>query len=49
MSLRYFAGLTIEQTAEVLGISPATVSDHWTYARAWLYREISGSGMVDDV
>ncbi len=48
VSLRYFAGLTIEQTAEVLGISPATVSDHWTYARAWLYREISGGGTVDD-
>ncbi len=41
VSLRYFAGLTIEQTGEILGISPTTVSDHWTYARAWLYREIS--------
>ncbi len=41
VSLRYFAGLTIEQTAEILSISPATVSGHWTYARAWLYREIS--------
>ena len=44
VSLRYFGGLTIEQTAEVLGISPATVSGHWTYARAWLYREISTDG-----
>ena len=43
VSLRYFAGLTIEQTAEVMGISPATVSGHWTYARAWLYREIAGA------
>ena len=41
VKLRYFAGLTIEQTAEVLGISAATVSGHWTYARAWLYREIA--------
>ena len=44
VSLRYFAGLTIDQTAEVLGISPATVSDHWAYARAWLYREVSEGG-----
>ena len=44
VSLRYFAGLTIEQTGEVLGISTTTVADHWTYARAWLYREISDGG-----
>ncbi len=44
VSLRYFAGLTIEQTGEILGISTTTVSDHWTYARAWLYREISQGG-----
>jgi RNA polymerase sigma factor (TIGR02999 family) len=36
VKLRYFAGLTIDQTAEVMGLSPATVSRHWTYARAWL-------------
>ncbi len=41
VKFRYFAGLSIEQTAEVLGISEATVSGHWTYARAWLYREIT--------
>ena len=41
VKLRYFAGLSIEQTADVLGISEATVSGHWTYARAWLYREIA--------
>jgi RNA polymerase sigma factor (TIGR02999 family) len=40
IKLRYFAGLTIEQTAEVMGVSPATVSGHWTYARAWLYQAI---------
>lgn len=38
--LRYFAGLTIEQTAEVLSVSPATVKNEWTYARAWLLRAI---------
>jgi RNA polymerase sigma factor (TIGR02999 family) len=40
IQLRYFAGLTIEQTAEVLGISATTAKLHWAYARAWLLREI---------
>jgi RNA polymerase sigma factor (TIGR02999 family) len=40
VKLRFFAGLTIDQTADVLGISAATVERHWTYARAWLFREI---------
>jgi RNA polymerase sigma factor (TIGR02999 family) len=40
VKLRYFAGLTIDQTAEFLGISSATAKRHWTYARAWLIREI---------
>jgi RNA polymerase sigma factor (TIGR02999 family) len=43
VKLRYFAGLTIEQTAEALGISLATANRWWNYARAWLYQEISGS------
>lgn len=38
---RYFAGLSIEETAEVLGVSPTTVKDDWRLARAWLYREVS--------
>ena len=45
VELRFFAGLTIEDTAEVLGISPATVKRDWTSARAWLHREITGSGL----
>ncbi len=40
VKLRYFAGLTGDQTAEVLGLSPATVDRYWAHARAWLYREI---------
>ncbi len=40
VKLRYFAGLTIEQAAEVLGISPTAAKRHWTYARAWLYRAV---------
>jgi RNA polymerase sigma factor (TIGR02999 family) len=39
---RYFAGLTIPETAEVLGISPRTADRIWAFARAWLYHEITG-------
>lgn len=42
VELRFFAGLSIEDTSEVLGISPATVKRDWTTARAWLYRAMSG-------
>ena len=41
VKLRYFAGLTMEQTAETLGISLATANRWWNYARAWLHQEIS--------
>jgi RNA polymerase sigma factor (TIGR02999 family) len=40
--LRFFGGLTIEETAEVQQISPATVKNEWSLARAWLYRELEG-------
>ena len=40
VKLRYFAGLTIEETAQVLGLSPATAKRHWVFARAWLYAEV---------
>lgn len=43
VELRFFSGLTIEDTSEVLGISPATVKRHWTAARAWLFREMNRS------
>ena len=42
VELRYFGGLSVEETAEALGISPATVKRHWTLARAFLLREIEG-------
>ncbi|HIG74934.1 MAG TPA: sigma-70 family RNA polymerase sigma factor [Bacteroidetes bacterium] len=38
---RYFAGLTVEETAEALGVSPTTVKREWAAARAWLYRAMS--------
>jgi len=42
VKLRYFAGLTIEEAADALGISPATAKRYWTYSRAWLFQEVSG-------
>jgi RNA polymerase sigma factor (TIGR02999 family) len=44
VELRYFGGLTIEETAEVLDVSPATVKREWATARAWLHRELGGAG-----
>jgi RNA polymerase sigma factor (TIGR02999 family) len=41
VKLRYFAGLTVTEAAKVLGISTSTADRHWTYARAWLFREVS--------
>ncbi len=40
VKLRYFAGLSVEQTAKILEISPTTAKRYWAYARAWLLREI---------
>jgi RNA polymerase sigma factor (TIGR02999 family) len=42
VKLRYFAGLTVAEAAQALGISTSTADRHWTYARAWLYRRIVG-------
>lgn len=42
VKLRFFAGLTVDETAETLGISPRSVDRHWTFARAWLSRELRG-------
>jgi RNA polymerase sigma factor (TIGR02999 family) len=44
VQLHFFAGLSIEEAAEALGISRATAYRHWTYARAWLRCAIGGSG-----
>ena len=41
VKLRYFVGLTIEEAAEILGISEATAKRWWSYARAWLFNEIN--------
>jgi RNA polymerase sigma factor (TIGR02999 family) len=42
VKLRYFAGLSIEEAADALGISPATAKRDWAYSRAWLFQKISG-------
>jgi RNA polymerase sigma factor (sigma-70 family) len=41
VELRYFSGLTIEETAHVLGTSPRTVKREWRVAKAWLYEQLS--------
>ena len=43
VEFRFFGGLTVEETAAALGISPATVKREWAVAKGWLYRELTGS------
>jgi len=43
VELRYFGGLSVEETAEAMGTSPATVKRHWTIAKAWLLRAMEGT------
>lgn len=47
VELRFFSGLTMEQAAGALGIAIATANRDWAYARAWLYRELSGDASAD--
>jgi RNA polymerase sigma factor (TIGR02999 family) len=47
VKLRYFAGLSLEEAADALGISRATASRHWTYARAWLFDRLGGEESAD--
>lgn len=46
VELRFFAGLSVEETAEVLGVSPKTVKRDWSLARAWLQTQIEGASGV---
>ena len=41
--LRFYAGLSVEETAAVLGVAPRTVKRDWAFARAWLYETLGGS------
>lgn len=45
VELRFFAGLSVEETAQVMGVSPATVKRSWSSARAFLHREITGGSL----
>src|SRR5262249_10606449 len=45
--MRFFGGLSVEETAEALGVAPNTVIRDWNFARAWLRRELSGVGKSD--
>jgi len=47
LEMRFFGGLSVEETAEVLGVAPNTVIRDWNFARAWLRRELSGAGISD--
>jgi RNA polymerase sigma factor (TIGR02999 family) len=47
LEMRFFGGLSVEETAEVLGVAPITVMRDWNFARAWLRRELGGAGMSD--
>jgi RNA polymerase sigma factor (TIGR02999 family) len=42
VEVRYFGGLSVEETADYLGVAPATVKRRWSFARAWLYRRMTG-------
>ncbi len=48
VELRYFAGLTGDEAAEILGISARTADRYWVYARAWLRREMEDAGTVEE-
>jgi RNA polymerase sigma factor (TIGR02999 family) len=43
VELRYFGGLSVDETADYLGVAPATVKRHWAFARAWLFKRLSDS------
>jgi RNA polymerase sigma factor (TIGR02999 family) len=47
VELRFFAGLSIEETSQVLGVAPATVKRHWNAAKLWLYNEIRKANTHD--
>jgi RNA polymerase sigma factor (TIGR02999 family) len=50
VEMRFFAGMSVDETAEALGVAPATVKRDWEFARAWLHRELArAQGSRDDV
>ena len=49
VEMRFFGGLSVEETAEVLKVSPITVKRDWRAARAWLYRQLTGVSAADEL
>ena len=49
IELRFFGGLSVEETAQVIGVSPATVKREWTMARAWLHRRMSATSDANEI
>jgi RNA polymerase sigma-70 factor (ECF subfamily) len=48
VEMRHFGGMTVDETADALGVAPITVMRHWNFAKAWLKKEITdGGGVVD--
>ena len=47
VELRFFGGLTVDETAAVLAVSPATIKREWAMAKSWLYRELTGGAAAD--
>jgi RNA polymerase sigma factor (TIGR02999 family) len=47
LEMRFFGGLSVEETAEALGVAPNTVTRDWNFARAWLRRELGGEGAAE--
>jgi RNA polymerase sigma factor (TIGR02999 family) len=48
VELRFFGGLTVDETAAVLAVSPATIKREWAMAKSWLYRELTGGAAAAD-
>ena len=48
VELRFFGGLTVDETAAVLAVSPATIKREWAMAKSWLYRELTGGAAPVD-
>src|SRR5262249_39359904 len=47
LEMRFFGGMSVEETAEALGVAPDTVIRDWSFARAWLRRELGGTGTAE--
>ena len=48
VQLRFFAGMSLEEASDVLGVSAVTAKRYWRYAKAWLHREVAGDGGPHD-